>query len=81
MLCWLAGGDHEALGRDMPRASTITLTLKKKQQFLLESTPRIAMISPSSSLPWEAQMLSRLAFGDHEALGRDMPRASTITLT
>ena len=29
MLSWLAVGDHEALGRDMPRAPTITLTSGK----------------------------------------------------
>ena len=68
MLCWLAFGDHGAIGKDMPRPSTITLT-KEKQQFLLESTPGIAVISPSSPPPWEAQMLCWLASGDHEALG------------
>ena len=58
-----------------------SLLPKEKQQFLLESTPGIAVISPSSPPPWEAQMLCWLASGDNEALGRDMPRASTITLT
>ena len=36
------------------------------------------MQPPSAALPWEAQMFCWLAFGEHEALKRDLKRAGIL---
>ena len=38
----------------------------------------MAMQSPSAAPPWEAQMLCWLAFGEHEALKRDLKRVGIL---
>ena len=47
---------------------------------MLESPPRIAVITPSAALLWEAQMLCWLAFGDHEALTSDISTSPKMVL-
>ena len=66
MLCWLAFGDHVALKRDVKRVGILI-----PAEGIPTSTTRTTIVEPpSAALPWEAQMLCWLAFGEHEALER-----------
>ena len=49
--------------------------LERGYHFRREVDLQVAAITPSSALPWEAEMLCRLASGDHDALcvSSDLP--------
>ena len=77
MLYWLAFGEHVALKRDMKRAGMLI-----PAEGIPTSTARIFPtesrdITPAALLR-EAQMFCWLAFGEHEALKRNMKRAGIL---
>ena len=74
MLCWLALGEHEAFKEDMLRSSKS----HPRQGNTNNSIANLPVAPPSAAPPWEAQMLCWLAFGEHEALKRDMKRVGIL---
>ena len=77
MLCWLAFGEREAPKRDMKRAEILILT-EGKPTFAPRIYPADRRANTLRRPPWDAQMLCWLAFGEHEALKRNLKRAGIL---
>ena len=79
MLCWLVFGEHAALGRDVPQAANVNLTLGIPHMLHVEFAPRTSCASPWGGLT--KCFLCLLVFGDHAALGRDVSQAANVVVT
>ena len=72
MLCWLSFGEHEALKKDMKRVG-ILIPAEGKPPIPLRIYPADGRETPlRRTLFGRPKMLCWLAFGEHEALKRDM---------
>ena len=78
MLCWLAFGEHEALKRDMKRAR-ILIPAEGKPTIPPRLYPTDSRATTLRRSPLGGpKMLCWLAFGEHEALKRDMKRVGIL---
>ena len=81
MLCCLAFGEHEAPKRDLKRVG-IAIPAEGKPTIPLRLYPTDSrdVITPPPRPFGRSKMFSWLAFGEHEALKRDMKRARILIL-